>query len=291
MRIQHMREFVTIHDEGNFSRAARSLYMTQPALSRHVKELERELGVRLIDRDRHSVRFTEQGMSAYKSFRKILRTYDALEQEIVGFKQGMTGTLRLGMLYYTIRQDFGDSLDRFAEEYPNVELKRFSWQPQEIYEALAEERIDLGVLPRATYPDAPYLAFQDILSAGMEVMVLSTHRLARKESVTLDDLRGELAIQLRDDPHTNLCYNEALGRCGFVQERCVMTDNCDTVPFEMRRSGAIYIKARGFDIAGCGPEVVTLPIEEPGLIARKSFAWRTDNENPLVPLFLEMARQ
>lgn len=291
MRVQHMREFVAIHDEGNFSRAARSLYMTQPALSRHVKEMERELGVRLIDRDKHSVRLTEQGMSAYKSFRRILRTYDALEQEIAGFKLGMTGTLRLGMLYYTIRQDFGDTFDRFAEEYPNVELKRFSWQPQEIYEALAEERVDIGVLPRASYPDAPYLAFQDIVSGGMEVMVLATHRLAGSGSVTLDDLRGELAIQLRDDPYTNLSYNEALGRCGFVQERCVVTDNVDTVPFEMRRSGAVYLKARGFEIAGCGPEVVTLPIEEPGLVTRKSFAWRTDNENPLVPLFLEMARQ
>ena len=59
MRIEYMREFVAIHDEGNFSRAARSLFMTQPALSRHMQELERELGVRLIDRDRHSVSLTE----------------------------------------------------------------------------------------------------------------------------------------------------------------------------------------------------------------------------------------
>lgn len=291
MRVEHMREFVAIRDEGNFSRAARSLFMTQPALSRHVQEMERELGVRLFDRSRHSVTLTEAGERAYKAFRQVIRTYDRLTDDIAGYKAGLTGRLRIGMLYYTIRQDFGDSFDRFAEEYPNVELRRFSWQPQEIYEALAEERVDIGVLPRASYPDAPYLVFQDILTGGMEVMVLSTHRLADKGSVTLDDLRGELFIQLRDDPYTNLCYNEALERCGFVQERCVMTDNVDTVSFEMHRSGAVYIKARGFEIAGCGPEVVALPIEEPGPVVRKSFAWRADNENPLVPLFLEMARQ
>ena len=68
MRVEHMREFVAIRDEGNFSRAARSLFMTQPALSRHVQEMERELGVRLFDRDRHSVTLTEAGERAYKAF-------------------------------------------------------------------------------------------------------------------------------------------------------------------------------------------------------------------------------
>ena len=125
MRIEYMREFVAIHDEGNFSRAARSLFMTQPALSRHMQELERELGVRLIDRDRHSVSLTEAGERAYKGFRQILRSYDRLTDDIAGYKAGLTGNLRIGMLYYTIRQDFGDTMERFTAEYPGVRLRRF----------------------------------------------------------------------------------------------------------------------------------------------------------------------
>ena len=75
MRIEYMREFVAIHDEGNFSRAARSLFMTQPALSRHMQELERELGVRLIDRDRHSVSLTEAGAARVAAFREAHRRH------------------------------------------------------------------------------------------------------------------------------------------------------------------------------------------------------------------------
>ena len=64
MRIEHMREFLAIHDEGNFSRAARSLFMAQPALRRHVQELEREQGVKLLGRDKRAVRRTEAGERA-----------------------------------------------------------------------------------------------------------------------------------------------------------------------------------------------------------------------------------
>ena len=91
MRVEHMREFVAIRDEGNFSRAARSLFMTQPALSRHVQEMERELGVRLLDRDRHSVTLTEAGERAYKAFRQVIRTYDRLTDDIAGYKAGLSG--------------------------------------------------------------------------------------------------------------------------------------------------------------------------------------------------------
>ena len=139
MRIEYMREFLAIHDEGNFSRAARSLFMAQPALSRHVQELERELGVKLLDRDKHSVRLTEAGERAYKGFRQILRNYERLTDDIASYKGGLVGNLRIGMLYYTIRQDFGDAMERFSAEYPGVRLRRFSYQPQEVFQALAEE--------------------------------------------------------------------------------------------------------------------------------------------------------
>ena len=178
MRIEHMREFVAIREEGNFSRAARSLFMTQPALSRHVQEVERELGVRLLNRDKHSVSLTDAGERAYKGFRQILRAYDRLTDDITSYKAGLTGRLRIGMLYYTIRQDFGDTMERFADEYPNVELHRFSYQPQEVYQALAEERIDIGVLPRANYPEADYLRFQDVLTSPLAALMSVRHPLA-----------------------------------------------------------------------------------------------------------------
>ena len=291
MRIEYMREFVAIHDEGNFSRAARSLFMTQPALSRHMQELERELGVRLIDRDRHSVSLTEAGERAYKGFRQILRSYDRLTDDIAGYKAGLTGNLRIGMLYYTIRQDFGDAMERFTAEYPGVRLRRFSYQPQEVFQALAEERIDVGVLPRANHPDAEWLRYQDILSDGLAALVSVDHPLASRDEITLDDLADETAVLLRDDPYSNRCYMEALERVGFAQRNVVYTDNIDTVPMELKRGRYVYLIPQSLPLPGFEGELVAVPIRAKGLVVSKSLAWRSDNDNPLLPIFLEMARR
>ena len=291
MRIEHMREFVAIHDEGNFSRAARSLFMTQPALSRHVQELERELGVRLLDRDRHFVSLTEAGERAYKGFRQILRSYDRLSDDIAGYKAGLAVSLRIGMLYYTIRQDFGDTMERFSAEYPSVRLRRFSYQPQEVFQALAEERIDVGVLPRANYPDAGWLRYQDVASDGLAALVSTDHPLASRNELALDDLADETCILLRDDPYSNRCYTEALERVGFTLRDVVYTDNIDTVPLELKRGRFVYLIPQSLPLPGFEGELVEVPIRAEDLKVTKSLAWRTDNDNPLLPVFLEMAKR
>ena len=291
MQVEHMREFVAIHDEGNFSRAARSLFMTQPALSRHVQELERELGVRLIDRDRHSVALTDAGARAYKGFRQILRAYDRLTDDIAGYKAGLTGRLRIGMLYYTIRQDYGDAMERFSAEYPGVELRRFSYQPQEVFQALSEDRIDIGVLPRANHPDADWLCYQDVLSDGLAALMSVAHPLAGRTELTLDDLVSETGVLLRDDPYSNRCYEEALARVGFAQRDVVYTDNIDTVPMELKHARSVYLIPQSLPLPGFEGELVEIPIRAEGLVVTKSLAWSSDNDNPLLPIFLEMAKR
>ena len=290
MRVEHMREFVAIRDEGNFSRAARSLFMTQPALSRHMQDMERELGVRLLNRDKHSVALTDAGERAYKGFRQILRAYDRLTDDIAGYKAGLTGRLRIGMLYYTIRQDFGDTMERFSAEYPGVELRRFSYQPQEVFQALAEERIDIGVLPRANHPGAEWLCYQDVLSDGLAGLVSVTHPLAARDVLTLEDLEGETTVLLRDDPYSNRCYTEALERVGFTQRNVAYTDNIDTVPMELKRGQSVYLIPQSLPLPGFEGELVEVPIRCEGLKVTKSLVWRSDNDNPLVPLFLEMRK-
>lgn len=290
MRIRYMRELIAIKEHGNFSRAAESLFITQPALSRHIADMEKELGIRLLNRDKHKVEFTEAGTKVYNSFRRILQTYDNLTREFSDYKLGTTGSLRLGMLYYTISQDFGNVMTRFAEEYPKVVIKRYSCQPQEVFHALAEDRIDIGVLPRANYSDGSFLKFQDITHNGMEVMMAATHPLARKETVSLDDLRPETCIYLRDDPYSNQSYDEALHRCGFEPKKTVYTENIDTVPFVLQKEDAVYIKAAGFNIVGFEQEIVTRRIACSDLRVTKSYAYRADNHNPLIPIFLGMAK-
>ena len=258
MQIQYMREFIAFHEYGNFSKTAQSLYITQPA---------------------------------FKQFRKILQTYDNLTQELSEYQNGVRGSLKLGMLYYTIHQDFGAIMPKFTELYPNVEIKRFSYQPHEGFAALMDEKIDICVIPRTNYPGSEVLRYCDITQGGMDVMMSVKHPLASKKMLTLDDLKNEICIQLRDDPISNHSYNEALTSCGFTPKNVILTDNIDTVPFLLQKTNAIYIKAKGFSVSGFENEITMRDILEPNLKVTKSYAYRADNTNPLVPLFIEMANR
>lgn len=291
MQIQYMREFIAFHKYGNFSKTAHNLYITQPALSRHIAEMEKELGVKLLERNKHSVSFTEAGLKVYKQFRKIIQTYDNMTQELSEYQNGVSGKLKLGMLYYTIQQDFGAIMPKFTEKYPNVEIKRFSFQPHEGFEALLEEKIDICVIPRSNYPGSEVLRYYDIIQGGMDVMMSIKHPLAAKKVLTLEDLKNEICIQLRDDPISNHSYNEALAVCGFTPNSVILTDNIDTVPFLLQKTNAIYIKAKGFSVSGFENEITMRDILEPTLKVTKSYAYRADNTNPLVPLFIDMVKK
>ncbi|MGO5314876.1 LysR family transcriptional regulator [Bilifractor sp. LCP21S3_A7] len=291
MQIQYMREFIAFHKYGNFSKTAHNLYITQPALSRHIAEMEKELGVKLLERNKHSVSFTEAGLKVYKQFRKIIQTYDNMTQELSEYQNGVNGKLKLGMLYYTIQQDFGAIIPKFTEKYPNVEIKRFSFQPHEGFEALMEEKIDICVIPRSNYPGSEVLRYYDIIQGGMDVMMSIKHPLAAKKVLTLEDLKNEICIQLRDDPISNHSYNEALAVCGFTPNSVILTDNIDTVPFLLQKTNAIYIKAKGFSVSGFENEITMRDILEPTLKVTKSYAYRADNTNPLVLLFIDMVKK
>lgn len=290
MRIQYMREFIAIKEQGNYSKAAKSLYITQPALSRHIADMEKELGIKLLNRNKHTVELTDAGIKVYKCFHRIVRLYDTLSQDIMDIKAGMSGTLRLGMLYYTIEQDFGHVISRFRSQYPNVEFKRYHYQPNEVFDALVDDRIDIGVLPYHTTSGDGLLRLQNFYRSAMEVMMASDHPLAAKEEITLDDLAKEENIILKNDPITNLSYEEALKQAGYTAPKTLMVDDLDSIPYVLKTTNAVYIKAKGY-LSGYGPEIITRSIEGAKLYVSKAYAYRADNPNPLIPLFLELAKE
>lgn len=290
MRIEYLRELIAIKELGNYSKAARSLFITQPALSRHISDLEEELGVRLLNRNKHNVELTEAGMKTYPRIRHIVQNYDLLLQDIESLKSGVSGTLRLGMLYYTIRQDYSPIISKFTSRYPSVEFKRYYYQPHEVFSALEEERIDIGVLPGNITTRTVELRFQEFHRDGMEVMMSAAHPLAEKESLVLEDLTKEECIFLRNDPITNESYEKALTRCGFTAQKKQYVEDLESVPLVLQNSRAVYIKAKGFYLPDCDKEIITRPIESRQLYVSKAYAYRTDNFNPLIPLFLSMVK-
>lgn len=291
MKIEYMRELLMLREKKSYTSAAKALFITQPALSRHIEVMEQELNVTLVKRNTHGVEFTEEGFAAASAFERILSTYDSYLGEISERRSGITGTLKLGMLYYTVRRDFGDVLPKFKELYPNIKTKTHSCQPQEVYQMILDGKIDIGALSEADYPLEDKLCFQTLYKASGVVMLDRKHPLANKQSVKLEDLISETVLVLKEDEPTTFSTLEALRRAGFEPRKIIETEHIDTVPFALLNKPCIFIIGTGFDIPGYQDRIVSVPIEDEAFYYTKSYVWRADNKNPTVPLFLETAKK
>lgn len=144
--IRQLRYFVTIVEQGSFSRAAASLHVAQPALSLHVRNMESELGTPLLFRTARGVEPTEAGTILVRHARIILDQLVVAEEEIRGHQQDPSGEVHLGVPG-TIAQIVAVPLITAVHtRYPNIKLRIAEAMSGFILEWMREERIDLAVL-------------------------------------------------------------------------------------------------------------------------------------------------
>ena len=97
MKIQYMREYVSVVENHNFTRAAEHCYIAQPSLSKHMMDIEKEPGCQLLVRTKHRVEATELGLIVYEGFRKIINQYDSVLETVERVKSGLHGVLRISL--------------------------------------------------------------------------------------------------------------------------------------------------------------------------------------------------
>lgn len=192
MELRHLRYFVAVAEEMHFGRAAQRLHIVQPALSKQISALERELGVSLFSRTKRSVAFTPAGAAFYNEARDILRRVDRANELTQLTAAGALGTLTIGFTSPIIWSVLQPILRRQREAFPGVRLhlKELHSSPQ--IRLLREGKLNAGFV-RATGPDE-LIEFKPVLHEGIVVALPEDHPLAREERVDLADLADERFI-------------------------------------------------------------------------------------------------
>ena len=111
MKIEYMREYIVLANTLNFTNAANILFITQPALSRHIALVEEEIGAQLFIRTKHYVTLTRVGESVLKEFRQVIDQYDKLLNRIPQMNKGFTGELRIAMHHYAVESYMSTVID------------------------------------------------------------------------------------------------------------------------------------------------------------------------------------
>lgn len=123
MTISQIKYFVTVAKCLSFTKAAEQLFISQPALSRHIRNMEEEWNLQLFVRTSNGIRLTPAGSSMYIGMSELYRNYNELVAQAKKIQRGIAGTLKIGILDQTNVADFMPQVYQyFSQEHPNVDL-------------------------------------------------------------------------------------------------------------------------------------------------------------------------
>jgi LysR family transcriptional regulator, transcriptional activator of the cysJI operon len=198
MNYENLKLFRDIAQSHSFSRGAAMNGISQSAASQHVQELERGLGVELLDRSTRPLAVTQSGRLYAEFCRDILRRKDDFEVALQRLKQEVEGTLRVASIYSVGLSEMVGIEKEFARRQPEAKLEVEYLRPERIYEAVVAGEADLGLI---SYPEAR----RDITvipwrREEMVLAVASAHpRAQRRDAIAPAELNGADFISFDDD--------------------------------------------------------------------------------------------
>ncbi|MGE7435327.1 LysR family transcriptional regulator [Kitasatospora sp. NPDC001175] len=192
LELRRLRYFLAVAEERNFTRAAERLHIAQPALSRQVRQLEEELGVRLLERSTHSVEPTEAGVLLMDRGAALCEESDRLWRDLKGFAGGEQGTLSVGYSTSTGYETAPALLGALAERHPGIVLTTRLLPTAEIVAGVADGTLDAGLV--RCPPPTPELVRTLLRLEQQGVLMAEGHPLASAERVDIAALSGETLL-------------------------------------------------------------------------------------------------
>lgn len=256
-----------VYELGNYTRAAEKLSLTQPAVSQHIKQLERELNVVIFDRSGSKIKPTPEGKLVIQYAERVVSLYGTLQQALVDRKHSID-RLRVGITHTSESNVVTEVLARYTEQYNNMKITIQTDTINILYDMLKTYRIDIAIVEGGvTDPSINSI----MLDTDCLVMAVSNdHPLAQKSMVTVEELKKErMILRLPNSGTRNLFAAHLESRNMSMDDFNVIleVDNIATIKDLVRRNYGVSILAR----SACMDElkkgkITVLPIENLSMI-------------------------
>jgi len=288
MELRHLRYFIAVGEEQHFGRAANRLHVVQPALSRQIRDLERELGFLLFDRLPRGVRLSAAGKLFLNDARRILQDVAEAKRRAERMALGQAGTLRVGIA--TAISWHGLVVNAFREfrrRQPDVELVLHHMVSVHQVEAVLSDRLDAG-LAAAITPWHEDLEHRQFALDRMVLAVPKGHPLTKRARIRLRDLRNMPFIWFHRwvNPTFYDQMREACARGGLSAPRIVQeaTDRDTVLGLVQCQIGIAWLTES--TRWHCPRGVVLLPVVDMRVRLAFNLIWKKDNSSPLLQKFV-----
>jgi DNA-binding transcriptional LysR family regulator len=292
MELRHLRYFVTVAEELNFTRAAALLHVAQSAVSSQIRDLEEEIGLALLERNSRQVGLTAAGKTFLEHANRILRDVEEVVRQTRRVGKAGSGILAIGFIGSQSHEWMPQVLKRFRQKYPGVEVTLTELVPAQQLEALLAHTLDVGFVGAINSKAPPGLRMECIAEERPMVAVPSDHPLAGEPFLSLHRLKEESFVftSRKNSPSYRAWLARLCQQAGFTPRVVQEVDRA--------RTGVQYVAA-GFGISIFAehisrlpaPGVVFIPVRPAGPKIRYGVAWRRGLVSEVVRRFIEYTKE
>jgi DNA-binding transcriptional LysR family regulator len=282
MELRHLRYFVTVAEALSFTKAAQKLHTAQPSLTRQIKDLEEELGVRLLNRTKQKVTLTDEGRSFLADAKRLLALATETVESVRRLNSGEVRALNVGYVSNLFYDLLPRTLASFRQSFPTVSVNLFDMSCGDQFRALEDGRLDLGFVGLHAPIALRGLEFRTIASYKTVAALPKDNPLADKTTVELKALAPMFFIGMSEGSYPG--YREWLAKtchgAGFTPK--VLQD------VDLERT-MIHAISAGLGVALVPEQLKKFPHENvvfrpitPAVATEACVAWK--GENPSAPL-------
>jgi DNA-binding transcriptional LysR family regulator len=256
--------FRDIAQARSVTRAAEMSGMTASAASQRINELEKSLGVRLLDRSTRPLSLTSEGRLYLELCRDVLRRADEFRAALDQFRSEFEGTVRVAAIYSVGLSEMSELEEELHRRFPHVRLEVNYLRPEKVYEAVGADRVDIGLV---SYPEpARDIAVIPWREEEMVLVAAPSHRLAGLPQVQPEDLAGAEFIAFDEDLPIARDISRYLRNHDVAVDASMRFDNIQTIKEAvMFGSGVSIVPRRILRAELAEGRIAAVPLAPPGL--------------------------
>jgi len=291
MELRHLRYFVGVGEALSFTKAAEKLHLAQPSLTRQIKDLEVEIGVRLLNRNKRKVSLTPEGRSFLADAKRVLAHSVDIVESVQRLHRRETAAINIGYVANFFPAPLPASLAAFQRKYPMVSVNLFDMSYGDQFRALEEGRIDLGFVKMPPSLATRDLQFRSLGSDKIIVAVREGDRLEQNAVIRLKDLRSMFFIGMSEKSYP-----------GY---RSWLTETCRKAGFAPKVLQDVEIERIVLQAVGAGLGVALLPeqVEKlrhenvvfrplaPTVRTPSCIAWKKENTSTVLKAYIEALKE
>ena len=216
MELRHFRYFVAVAEAENVSRAALKLHVSQPGLSRQIRDLEDEIGFSLFERSAKALKLTDAGKTFLTEAKSVLLHADDAVKKARAVSGGMNGEINVGYAPSLTVQILPAALRAFQEKFPGVRVALHDLSTEEMLAQLGEKFLQVALTVRPPAKLLRGLKFEELARYAMCVAVAPKHPLAKLKFISLEQIAREplIAYSRQDYPEYHAMLEKLFAAVG-----------------------------------------------------------------------------